>query len=372
MLDFIEGSIPTWYKFLFLLLYVVAWSVGIERITNLPKISRINVNLFLIFFVLFSVFYCLSGDYFQYEEWVKYKYDRDIWFKEQIYLYIIRFVRYISVEYAYDLFRLIIWGGALMLYYQCTPKNIKESYLSLLFLFLLYFVVFSYARASLAMAIYFYGVYILSTEIKFYKGIGILIILSSVLFHTEMFVAVAITPIVMFSLEKKNAIFHSVIFMGIVFVGLSYLSSTLSIFDSFAMDDHYISGKVDEMNEVVSSGRWSSQSIGQYIGYMLFYIPFVAILRIVFSNNRNYVFPTRILFYYRLTFAIIMVSTALAIIFGFGTVFHYRTLNMCIMPLSLLLAYFYQHKNLSRNYVKFLLGLAAFYQITKLFLRLLE
>lgn len=372
MLYLIPENVPIWLKLIYLSFYALLSLFGLEKLSKPSTITNRDRYLLLSFFILFCLFYCVAGDFFRYREWVYDKFNRDIWFKEQLYLNIITFVRSISIEFAYDLFRLIIWGGALIIFFFITNIDKKTSYYSILFLFIIYCNVFSYGRQSLAMALYFGGLSFISNRNYYIKVIGGIILICSVFFHMEMLIAVLLTPIIFISLEKKQSLIYVFAFLLITFIIISNAGSSLSFLDDMSVDDRTYTEKVDNFNEEIAHGKWGVMSIGQYIGYLLFYVPFIAIFKKMFKFHNKIQFPPQIVYFYRLTFGLIMSSLMLAIVFGLGTVYCYRIMYMCMIPLSFLIAYFYKQKIISINFAKFLIVFSALYQITKFFLRVIE
>ena len=183
--NFKGDAIPMWVQLLFWLLYLVVFVYAIKKTAiSWDKDKRYrNVSwVFAIFFVLYAIFYCINDDYFSYRDWI-YGRNFNFWGKEQFYAYIILFCRSLHFDYPYELFRLIVWGGAVFLSYQTYRLYRRLPGLTLLLLFVFYAGTFCYARASLAMAVYFFGVALfLRRREKYLKTLGIAIALSSYLF----------------------------------------------------------------------------------------------------------------------------------------------------------------------------------------------
>lgn len=107
---------------------------------------------------------------------------------------------------SYTVFRFYIWGLALLLLFK-TSQHLKINRNTLAFVFPIFFLLlFSYARASLGMAMYFYGLSFLLVPKKNKTIIsyiwGILFICFSYFGHRSMLLPIALTPLIFFKFNK--------------------------------------------------------------------------------------------------------------------------------------------------------------------------
>ena len=166
--QFDDESIPFWIKALFYVLYLIpslyfCYKLILDKKRYTP--SSITIGFFLLYFTLFAVFYCVGTDYFRYRDWIQGR-DFSFWGKERFYIYVILFCQNLPFEYPFEVFRLIVWGGAVFIAYH-TFRMYREWLLPgiiLLLLFVFQAGTFSYARASLAMAVYFIGIALYCTN----------------------------------------------------------------------------------------------------------------------------------------------------------------------------------------------------------------
>ena len=333
-----DGSaIPVWVQLLFWLIYMVVFVYAFRK-TVLPwhwKKRFKDVSwLFVIFFALFAVFYCVNDDYFQYRDWI-YGRDFDFWGKEKFYVYTILVCRFLPFDYPYEVFRFIVWGGSILIAF-CTFRMYRELLLpgmTLMFLFVCYSNTFCYARASLGMAVYFFGVaLILIPEKTVLKLLGIVIALSSAAFHHEMLIGIALLPALLFPFEKKSTLLLSVLLLIAAIIAISFVSTNLKMFDALFGDDD-LSSKIEEFSE----GEQGAFRLSTLVKYLNYFYP-LYLITICFWKKKV---PPSIAGMYRIAFAIILVSVAFMFVFGLRSVFSYRVLYISMIPLALLVGYCY-------------------------------
>ena len=335
--SFDEFSIPLWVQALFWGLYMVVFVYAVwKTLLVVPKDKRyVDVGkLFILFFAAFVVFYCINPDYFSYREWLNVA-NFDLWGKEKFYSYTILFCQSLPFDYPYEVFRLIVWGGAVFIVYY-TFRMYREMLLpgmAMLFLFVFYSNTFCYARASLAMAVYFFGIALyLLRDAKTLKFLGIGIALSSYFFHHELLIGIAALPCLLIPFESKKGTFLSVILLIAAIIVISYVSTHLTIFDDMFGDDE-LSSKI----EGFSDGEQGKFRLSTLVKYLNYFYP-LYLIAICFWKKRV---PPSIAGMYRIAFAIILVSVAFMFVFGLRSVFSYRVLYISMIPLALLIGYCY-------------------------------
>lgn len=326
-----------WSLFILPFLFLLVKTLYKEKM--FPK--TITTYIFLFYFTLFAVFYCINSDYFAYRDWIDGR-DFAIWTKEQIYVLIILLCKLIPTNYPYEVFRLIVWGGAIILVYF-SARRYRENLnpgLVVLFLFVLFSSTFCYARASLAMSVFFAGLSLFFyAQGRLQKILSIMLAVSSFFFHHEMIVGIALLPCLFIPFEnKKTRIFILVSFV-IGLVVISYLLSNPQIVDMlFGNDD--MSNKIDNFNDK-EGGAFRLSTFVNYFKYYLLLFLFSIYLK---KQNETENF---ILGLYRITFGILLVATIFIIVAGARSTYTYRILYISMIPLSIMLGYFY-----SKGYVK--------------------
>ena len=352
--NFDGTTIPARLYLLFWLLYVIVFVYAFRK-TLLSWRLSVPIKdvhwMFCICFTLYAIFYCINDDYFSYRDWI-YGRDFNFWTKEQLYVYIINFCRILPIDYTYEAFRLIIWGGGIFIAYY-TYRFYRELLLpgfTLLLLFVFFAPTFCYARASLAMAVYFYGIALfLFHKWVAPKILGICVALFSFYFHHEMLIGVAVLPCLFFPFERVRNSFYFVFLFFITVILLSFFSSNVAFFDTI-FDNDVISSQMEIYNEK----EQKSFRLTTFVGYLSFFYPLFLISK-VFRKNKV---PRLITGMYRISYAIAMVSAAFMLVFGLRSVYAYRIMFIMMIPLSILISYCYNNGYFTRKQFLIMIMLA--------------
>ncbi len=377
--SFDEFSIPLGIKVLFWCLYMVVFGYTVwNTLIATPK-SKSNAksknqcgnkssiitpkkgkgkrhfnisSLILPFFIVYTLFFCINPDYFSYRDWMDKPLFMD-WDREQFYFYLILFCRWLPINYPFELFRLIIWGGALLLvlYTARMYRKLLMPVLVLIFLFVFFSDRFCYARASLAMAVFFTGVSIFFWGKKrWVKMCGLVLAICSYFFHHELIVGIGLLPSILFPFEKKETIYYSLILLAIAIAAITYINSNLGLMESvFGNDD--MAQKIDHFN----NREQAVFRVSTFVVYLNIFYPFALITRFFYQKKH---LPKPIIGIYRITFAIILVSIAFFIVSGPRSVYTYRVLWIAIIPVSILIAYCYKKKGFKSYEIAIMLFLA--------------
>lgn len=158
-----------------------------------------GAGLTLASILLFCVFAFWSSDYSSYMFRFFYFGLKD--YEEPFYYYLSRLC-----FNNYYLYRFMIWGLATTLMCLTLSKlDIERN--TYLFIFTIFFLMtFSYARSSLAMASYCYGISFFIAWNKSIKNVflGVLFVLLSYFFHRSFLPVIAFTPFLIIPLNKKT------------------------------------------------------------------------------------------------------------------------------------------------------------------------
>ena len=337
--SFDELSIPLWIKALFWGLYMVIFVYTVWKTILAKHKDKQNMEvskLFVLYFALYAVFYCVNPDYFSYRNWMS-GLDITIWEKEKFYVYLVMICNLLPFDYPFEVFRLIIWGGALLLVWLTSKlyRTLLMPGLTVLFLFVFFSGIFCYARASLGMAVYFLGIVIyLRANNLWVKILGIGLALCSFLFHHEMIIGVAVLPSIIFPFEKKKTIYLSFILLIIAIAGITYINSNLELLEETLGSDDLVD-KMEEFNNQ-EQGVFRISTLVKYLN--IFY-PFFIISNCFYKHKSQ---PKTIVGIYRITFVILLITIAFFVVSGSRSTYTYRVMYIAIIPISIMIAYCYK------------------------------
>ncbi len=324
-----------------LLGYIIIFSILYSKILSKP-ISYRHTPLFrkacYFIILIFILTHVMQGDFFQYLKIVK-EYDFTIGaqnYGEDIYRVIIKFV-----NRNYFLFRLVVWGGAYYLFY-CTANRLDiEPLYAIAFLFATHVITFAYARATLAMSIYFYGLSFLckpkagSIFVSYLWGVFLIFISSK--FHNSAMIMMAMTIMLFVPIRKWSFIMVLCLIPLFSYVLKDYFYLMTLTLDS----DSVLSAKVKGYSE----GDFQIGISGYILNlfeYASFLLPFIICILKTFNKNIIRRVPKSLLRLLKVTTGLVL----LAIVFySFGTsfrTFFYRVLFMTMIPLAIIVPSLYK------------------------------
>lgn len=194
--------------------------------------SSVYVYIASFFFIAFCFYSFYDTDYYHYKEWIDKMGNRTLLktHLEDIYIWLVK-----SINYSYELFRLIVWGCAALFLFR-TFKNLKLDLGVGMYIFsMIFLLIFGYARVSLGMSIAFFGFSILVSRYYFNeKIIGVIIIALSMVFHKSMFFMVPIFILSLTKFNRRMLILALIGFSLAVYIGISY--GLMSFIDSTQSD----------------------------------------------------------------------------------------------------------------------------------------
>ena len=356
--SFDELSIPFWIKALYWGLYLGVFVYAVwKTLLSSTKHGRqkefagLFTALFIVFFSLYAVFYCINPDYFRYRDWMNVD-SIDLWEKEDFYIYTVLFCMSLPFDYPFEVFRMIVWGGAVCIVYLTyrIHRELLLPGLALLLLFVFYAGTFCYGRASLAMAVYFLGIALYFNCKGFlWKIPCIMIAISSYFFHHEMIIGIALLPCLFIPFERKRYAFLSIFLLLIAIISLSFISSNLQFLDQM-FDNDELTDKIEEFNE---KGQGAFR-LSTLVKYLNFFYPFYLITTCFWKRN----IPHMVAVMYRITYGILMVSVAFMVVTGTRSVFSYRVMYISMIPMTLMIAFGYSHRYFTRKQFLILMILA--------------
>lgn len=246
---------------------------------------------------------------------------------------------------SYTIFRLYIWGVSTLLFYKTIKRFELNINYTILIFSVLFLLNFSYARASLGMALYFYGVSIIlrPQTNNHFKSIllGLLFIIGSYWGHRSMSLLIFLSPFLLIKMDKKNMLFFAVLALAITTLvpvlladlvdGGIALNGELSAVEEAARS--YAS------NDTIMEYNWRYKLMQNLNHYSFITLMIYALWKIVVSKSAQLVDPLmkQIL---SLLFSIFMVAISFMNISGRGTeVIGYRYLYMLGIPLCIVMSY---------------------------------
>lgn len=255
---------------------------------------------------------------------------------------------------SYHLFRAIIWGAALLLFYK-TSKIMGIPSWIVIFVFPICFLLpFSYARASLAMASYFYGVTLLKKSNKI-SLMGLLFVIFSYFAHRSMLPLIVFTPLAIMRIRITNKFHLLTIIIIPILVILSFINqvqeSTYQIQESsdetMQATENFTRSASRYLNVVTEERERSLKSrIMSFIHYVSIYSVYVYLIFTLYRIKKH------ILRREKYVNSMMLISTLLIVISvfflylsyskGYPETLAYRYLYMTYIPLILQVSYFYQ------------------------------
>lgn len=346
--QYIEYSVLLCIWTLFLYLFILIILSKNKRVVFSNTNYRVNTFVFWLF-LLFCTTCFLDGDNFHYTQWVKNANTKGIIdpfsSAEPFYQYISFFI-----NENYFLFRLIVWGGALLLF-SATAKRIDiNPRLALYLLFMLFLVTFTFSRMTLAVVAYFYGLSFLikpgarNTILKILLGIVIIIIARE--FHRSANVLLALTPLLLIPNVKNKKIKLIMIICSAIVV---YFASYVIIQDMGELvqltgDDSV----VDKYNKyAIKDVETLGLGASIYFGFRHIILWGVTIVCYINNQNNKESFVSYNL--YKFSFSLLLFALVLRTIPDTLLEFAKRLDDMATIPVTLLLGYSLSHYNLPIN-----------------------
>ena len=336
---------------------------------------------FLWFLVLFHLIFAYDGG-------DTYHYAYNLAYKEMDGMEPIYNVIASLVNYNYFLFRVIVWGSGLFLFVQTVKRFGLDPNKTVFVLYVMFITIYDYARASLAMSIYFYGVSFLCVPIKSRKLVsyivGCLIIAISIVFHRSMLFPTLITAFVFLPMNK-----YSLYSLIIIFTLSSSLLNNFTgfILGNLIMADQETIEKVENVSNLdfdqAAEGKSFYEHVRQIVLYATFLVPLILLSYKMFSPLQNkkiahiqkkYKLTVGVAHFqklYKLTIGIVLMAFLVLLIRIGNFIVFIRFFYMAMIPVVILLVYGRQRLFISDRIFKALLIigiLLRFYGVFKLIL----
>lgn len=359
----------------FLIIFSIVFYSFILFVTS-KKISKDNnVLRDFILLCLFCIFSFQDTDWFHYVEIFKsystpetFVFSYDFLFGKTEYSHMEKIYSYLAY-YSFDnylLFRLIIWGAALVLFFgACKNFRVKLSYV-LYYFVPLFLLLFCYGRVSLAfsMAFYGYSLVVKNFDIKFYKKklitkkksfvslvlstiTGVFFIIASLLFHKSVGILLPVFAISIIPLKKKTMLVYMILFVSIIVI-VKNIQWYLTLIDQ--QESLTISSLRYELENKTTGD--SGSLLRLFITYYLKYVPYYMFLfyqvKDVYSVKKMEV-SISIKLISNCAILLILIATAFLLV-GLYT-FFYRFIIFSMIPISITLAYSHSFEKNNRGIV---------------------
>lgn len=356
---FKEASIVTSvYCLVYYLILVFANYQDGLRDPFINEISERKEKLALFFVCFFIITHCYNGDFFHLMHRV-YEYSsipEAYNFGEEIYHKI-----GLAVGKNYFFFRSIIWGGAFSLFCLTAKRMNVSVYFSAILLIATHPIIFSYARATAAMAVYFYGFSFLCVPFRnklVSYIIGVLIIYFSTYFHRSATIMLIMTAMIYIPIRK-----WSIILIVIAFFGFSNVFKEMLM--NIAMSENT---DIEVSNKIVAYSQRSfkhglSGIINSTLEYASFYIPFIIVTINILNNDKFYRIPNYIFRMYKVAAGFVLISLLFFFLGPSYVTFVYRVLFMSMIPITIVIVYLYQSDLLSNTHHKWCVFSGIIYSI---------
>ena len=315
--------------------------------------NRLRISIgFCILTMVFCLFPYWDPDYFTFG-YKFYKAPED--YKEPFYYYL----SLISFN-SYTVFRFYIWGWALLLLTK-TVKRLHLNNNAFPFIFSLFFLlIFSYARASLGMAMYFYGIIILIYPNKkntFLQRLwGIFYICLSCLCHRSMLLLILLTPLAFIKLNKYTI--SMLLLIGFTIGSYaSYILSSISTGDISVGAELGATGETLEhyaSKDIIMEYNWKYTLTQNLKNIALVCAYLYTIWKCYFSRSQNSVsiWCKSLL---NVCTGIFIIAISILSVGGLGAeIIGYRILYMLGVPMVIVMTYLYSN-NLSKPYIIYLI-----------------
>ena len=262
---------------------------------------------------------------------------------EVFYQYLIHFI-----NGDYFLFRLVVWGSSLLLVVFAARQFKVDIYHTLFVLFVGFIMTFSYARATLAMAVFSVGAVTISiaSERNIKKQIlptilGLIIIACSIYFHRSMFPIFIVSVCWAFMPWKRQITKYSMwlfpIFVAICTMVLDSVFKELFVFANAVDDETGMLDKAELYAEQESVVHNLNGYLRLFLHYATFYLPLVLISNVFRSDVIVKNVEKRIIWLYQIIYLIYVIATSIAFLDFDSSVFFYRFLYVSFIPMSILI-----------------------------------
>ena len=343
--------------FIDIVLYLIIF-YNLKRALRYPFETTNNNRIWGIFFIVIFVLFSFWGsDWFHYYEMfpdIKSGYNIHV---EEVYLTIG------AISPNYIIFRLLIWGSGLALFAKTISKLEVSKDLCWFIFASSYLIWFSYARASLAMAIAFCGFALLVGKDKKLIEVllGFVLILCSFFFHKSSAFAIGCIALTLIS-QRYPKLTYTLLILSFPLLVI-YINSSLSelMMMSFDADSGDMDSYMKSGQRYLDGSQGGGAGMGEKLRNILERVPYYCTAALssyaIFKNRID--LPSSIKPFMVLQVIIVLMSSAFLFTsanFTTGTIY-VRFLRFSFIPTAIVLAYLYQ-SGFAHKYVRYNVYLA--------------
>ena len=327
--------------------------------------------------LLFALTSFVGGDFFHYYDFM-YEYRGQVFGDQEVgleafYQYLISFI-----DGNYFLFRLVVWGGSLVLITYATRKFEANLYHTLFLILAGFIITFSYARATLAMAAFSVGAVIISiaSECNIRKRVfstilGLIVIACSMYFHRSMFAVLVLSFCWLFTPWKRQMSKYSLWLFPILVAICSFILKT-------AFEELFtVANSMDDETGTLTRAEYYAEQeavvnninglIRLAFHYAAFYFPFLIIGNALRSESVINNMDKRAIWLYQIIFLIFVFATSFLFMeTDMGTLLD-RYLYMSFIPMSILISSMKDSGSLSKNQYLWIVAIFIMSNLFQLF-----
>lgn len=339
-----ESQTPLLVASNLLLLIIIYYSLQ-PAFYYLEKTPRQRFYLGIVCIVLFCIFSFWGADWFSYQD--EYLIIRESeWYRTKTNIEAF-YVQLILLSPHYLIFRLLVWGSAL-LFVTFIIRQLKVSYdLSWFFFGVVFLPYFSYGRVSLAMAVMFYGAVLISDYMgkkKIFPIVaGGIFLVGSIFLHKSAALGVLVVFFSMLSrTTTKNSWFYLLVAFVVVIVVMKFMVE--HFMGSTFEDGEGVAGKSLRAGQNYMNHGTGDSGAGILINIWLERGVYYLMAYLSYMIQSEYKVPNGIASILKIDFYLVLFSSVFLIDLGANTSAIYgRLIRFTLVPSSIVLAYAYQY-----------------------------
>ena len=342
---------------------VYNYKFALNEFSVFSFVSKRTKMVQLLIIGLFLVSFCLDGDFFRLMEVIQ-NYDFTIGsynYGERVYGIIAS-----VVNRSYLLFRLIVWGGAFLLFCITSKRYGIDVYKASVYLFATMPVTFCYARVTLCMAIVFCGLsYFCKPAKSKWLGyiIGLLLLGISTYFHNSSYIMIAMSLAIFVPINKKTLIFLIILAPIIVRYAQSLFLDLVSVSDTF--DNEGLADRLNRSVETTGSSLIDFSTPGvafqRILQYVSFYVPIFTVSSVCLKKEYMSAIDKGVQRMFKVMLALFLLSTIFLMFEQASNTLFYRTLFMTMIPLVIIIQYLRSNMFMSSKQYKMCLDSGILY-----------
>lgn len=344
-----------WTMLLYTVLLIVGWKKTLPELENSTPYGKYLAGM-----VLFAVSDFLAPDFWNYISEVESVWSFD--YSEELHMEWIYqfFVFFVAGDYF--LFRLLVWGGLLLIYAKVCKRWSTDT-VAFMFLLLVFFSQFASSRANMGVAVYYLGLSFLLVPIPEKRKRSIVIALAliafSSIFHSTMTMLIAFTPIILLpnlaKLSKKIIITFLVVVISLMIYVMNNPMEVIELLGSDTILKKFIF-YMEEYDEL----EWGKPT-GGISGWITFIVrelrmltPIIILTFILRYKEEN--LPPIIVKTFNIVLAITMAAYTFRLMYPDVGVIALRMMNLTYPALALIVARMHTDKLLSSRQVYLLMA----------------